>query len=160
MRLSNPGRIKFRPERYDKQYAKILNPVYDPSEQFQDRGVYPMYILKDHQHWILPCQGLHLGNERFQRSLSALLRGQLVERGIASIVRQRQYLSKDCRVPDWRRSWRKQCIELTKPRLRRVVVRQAGGTLHLAYDRIKRAVRVLRRAEITQTRVRFAGKAF
>lgn len=39
-----------------------------------------------------------------------------------------------------------------------VVVRQPGGAFHLANDRVKRAVLVVRRAEIAQTRVWFAGK--
>ena len=87
VRLSDPGRLEFRPERHDQQHAKGPNPVHDPTEHFQARGVGPMRILEDHQHRTLACQGLHLRNERFQRSLPALLRGQ-IERGIASIVRQ------------------------------------------------------------------------
>ncbi len=55
---------------------------------------------------------------------------------------------------------RQQRIELVELRLRGVVVRQSGGTLHLADDRIERAVGVLRRAEIAQARVRLAGEAF
>ena len=39
-------------------------------------------------------------------------------------------------------------------------MRQSRGTLHLADDRIERAVGVLRRAEIAQARVRLAGEAF
>ena len=39
-------------------------------------------------------------------------------------------------------------------------MRQSGGTFHLADDRIKRAVGVLRRAEIAQARVRLGGEAF
>ena len=39
-------------------------------------------------------------------------------------------------------------------------MRQSGGTLHLVDDRIKRAVGVLRRAEIAQTCVRLVGEAF
>ena len=55
---------------------------------------------------------------------------------------------------------RQQRIELVELRLRRVVVRQSGGTFHLADDRIKRAVGVLRRAEIAQARVRLASETF
>ena len=39
-------------------------------------------------------------------------------------------------------------------------MRKSGGAFHLADDRIKRAVGVLRRAEIAQARVRLAGEAF
>src|SRR5262249_40889465 len=41
-----------------------------------------------------------------------------------------------------------------------VVVHQSGGAFHLAHDRIKRTVRVLRRAEIAQARMRLGGEAF
>jgi hypothetical protein len=37
---------------------------------------------------------------------------------------------------------------------------ESGGAFHLVYDRIKRAVRVLRGAEIAQPRVRFGGEVF
>ena len=39
-------------------------------------------------------------------------------------------------------------------------MRQSGGTFHLADDGIKRAVGMLRRAEIAQACVRLAGEAF
>ena len=39
-------------------------------------------------------------------------------------------------------------------------MRKSGGTFHLADDRIKRAVRVLRGAEIAQARVRLGSEAF
>ena len=39
-------------------------------------------------------------------------------------------------------------------------MRQSGGTLHLADDRIKRAVSVLRGAEVAQARVRLGSEAF
>ena len=47
-----------------------------------------MRILEDHQYRTGAGEGLHLQGECFQRSLPALLRGEL-DRGIASIVRQR-----------------------------------------------------------------------
>ena len=50
MRPSDPGRLKFRPERHDQQHAKACDPVHDPTEHFQARGIGPMRILKDHQH--------------------------------------------------------------------------------------------------------------
>src|SRR3954466_8101553 len=46
------------------------------------------------------------------------------------------------------------------PRLQFVVLRQSSSTFHLADDPIKRAIGVLRRAEIAQTGVRFIGEAF
>ena len=43
---------------------------------------------------------------------------------------------------------------------RGIVVRQSGGTFHLADDRIERAVGVLRGAKIAQAGVRFVDEAF
>ena len=43
--------------------------------------------------------------------------------------------------------------------LRGIVVRHSDGTFHLADDRIKRTVGMLRRAEIAQARMRLAGEA-
>ena len=118
-----------------------------------------MHILEDHQHRIGSRQRLQLRSERFQRFLPPLLRGQF-ERRIASIVRQRQHFGKQRRVLAWRKALRQQGIELVELRLRGVVVRKSSGTLHLADDRIKRAVGVLRRAEVAQARVRLGSEAF
>ena len=158
VRPSDPGRLEFRPERHDQQHAKARDPVHHPAERFQAGGVGPMRILEDHQHRILARQRLHLRNQRLQRSLPALRRGQ-IERGIASVVRQRQHLGEKRGVLDRGRGLREHRVELVELRLRRVVARQSGGAFHLADDRIKRAVGVLRRAEIAQSRVRLAGEA-
>ena len=91
--------------------------------------------------------------------LSALLRSK-VECGIASIVWERQHLGEQRGILFGGRGLCQQRIELVELRLRGVVVRQSGGTFHLADDRIKRAVGMLRRAEITQARVRFGSEAF
>ena len=80
--------------------------------------------------------------------------------GQRPIVRQRQHLGKERGVLFGGRGLRQHRIELVELCLRRIVVRQPGGTLHLADDRIKRAVGMLRRAEIAQARVRLVGEAF
>jgi hypothetical protein len=118
-----------------------------------------MRILEDHQHRIGARQRLQLRNKRCQRSLPALLRGE-VERRIASIIRQRQHLSKQCGMLDRSRGLREQSVELVEPRPRRVVVRQSGDTLHLADDRKKCAIDVLWGAEITQSHVRLGSQPF
>jgi hypothetical protein len=64
MRLSSPRRGELGAESYDKQRWKSFNSVYRPTERFQTCGVGPMRILEDHEHWILPSQSFHLGNER------------------------------------------------------------------------------------------------
>ena len=75
MRLSDPGRLEFRPERHEQQHAKGPNPIHSPPKHFQACGIGPVRILEDLQHRPLPCQRLQLRSERFQRFLPALLRG-------------------------------------------------------------------------------------
>ena len=60
VRSSDPSRIEFRPERHDQQYAKCRDAAHRLTEYFQARGVGPMRILQDHQHWVLACQRLQL----------------------------------------------------------------------------------------------------
>jgi hypothetical protein len=100
-----------------------------------------MDVFEDHQHRTLVRQGLHLGNERFQSSLSALLGGKFEYR-ITSVVCQRQHLREQRLVLLRGRGLRQHDVQFVELRLRGVVVRQPGGTFHVAYDRIKRAVSV------------------
>ena len=58
------------------------------------------------------------------------------------------------------RALRQQRIELVELRFGSIVVRKSRRTLHLADDRIKRAVGMLRRTEIAQARVWFGSEAF
>ena len=97
VRPSSPRRVELGAESYNEQHRKGFNSVNRPTERFQARGVGPMRILEDHQHRISACQPRKLCGQGFQRSLPALFRGQL-ERGITSIVRQRQHLGEQCRV--------------------------------------------------------------
>ena len=53
MRPSNPRRLKLWPVRNDQQNAKGSYPVHGATERFKARGVDPMRILEDHQHWTL-----------------------------------------------------------------------------------------------------------
>jgi hypothetical protein len=97
MRLSDPRRRKFRPERNEQQHAKGWNPVHNSTEYLQTRRVGPMSVLQDHQNRIFQRQRCHLREERLQSSLSALLRRE-IERRVTSVVRQRQHLGKQCRI--------------------------------------------------------------
>jgi len=115
-----------------------------------------MRVLEDQQNRLLAGQFRELRRQRFQRSLPALLRGR-VERRIAPIIRERQHLGEECGILRRGRGLCENRIKLVELRLRFVVVRQSGGALHLANDRIECTVRVLRRAEIAQARRRFAG---
>ena len=92
--LSNPGRIELRPERHDKQHRKAAYPVND-RDQTASRlvGSVQWASSKIISTGFCRASASDLGNERFQRSLPALLGGQL-KRGITSVVRQRQHLGK------------------------------------------------------------------
>jgi hypothetical protein len=156
---SDPWRLEFRAECHDEQHAKGRDPVHRPTERFEGRGVAPMRILEDHQRRTEAGQGLHLQNERVQRSLPTLLRGQF-ECRIASIARQREHLGKERRVLNRGGRPRQHRIELVEFGVCGVVGQESGRALHLAYDGIERAVRALRRAEKVQACMRLVGEAF
>ena len=80
--------------------------------------------------------------------------------GYRPSFRQRQHFGKECRILAWRETLRQQGVEFVELCLRRIVVRKSSGPLHLADDGIKRAVRVLRGAEVAQACVWFGSKAF
>jgi hypothetical protein len=108
----------------------------------------------------LAAPRLDLSSERFQRFLPALLRRQF-ERGIASIVRQRQHFGKERRLFAWCKLLRQEGIEFVEFCDRRIVVRKSGSAFQLPGDhRIQRAIGALRGAKIAQSRVRFTREAF
>src|SRR4029077_4306880 len=82
---SDPRRLEFWPVRNDQQHAKRSCPVYRATERLHACGIGPMRIFQNHQYGFLPRQRLHLGGERFQRFLPALLWLQL-ERRITPVV--------------------------------------------------------------------------
>ena len=49
VRPSDPGRLELWTERHNQQHRKGANPIDDPTERFQARGVGPVRILEDHQ---------------------------------------------------------------------------------------------------------------
>ena len=62
-----------------------LHPIHRPTEHIKAGWVGPMGVLQDHQDRALARQRFHLRNERLERSLPAVRRGQ-VQRGIAAIL--------------------------------------------------------------------------
>ena len=159
VRPSDPGRLEFRPERHDQQHAKGLIRSTDPTEHFQARGVGPMRILEDHQHRTLSAPALPFAKSSASSVFCRRCAG--TDRAWDSGHRSAATASRR-RAPRPRsrsrsaRAARRAC----RASLRRIVARQSGGAFHLADDRIKRAVGVLRRAEIAQPRVRLACEAF
>ena len=127
----DPGRSELRPERNDQQCAKARDPVHRPIEHFQ-------------AGWVVQCtsskiistglwRSSDVRNERLECSLPALRPGQ-IERGIASVVRQRKHFGEQRGVFNRGRCLRQHRIELVELRLRRIVALQPGGAFHLADD--------------------------
>ena len=123
VRLSDPGRLEFRPEGHDQQHATVRDLITSRPNTSKARRVGPMRILEDHQHRTGAGQALDLRDERVHRSLPALLRGQF-ECGIAPVVGQRQHLDEERGVLRGGRGLREQRVELVEFRLQRVVVRK------------------------------------
>ena len=71
----------------ERDRARYHQPLRNNAQSLSRAGV--PFI----QHRFLACQSRNLCCQGFQRSLAALLRGQ-IERGIASIVWERQHLGK------------------------------------------------------------------
>ena len=108
-----------------------------------------MGVLHDHQQRALMRQRFHLSDQRVDRFLPAQRRGQC-ERGIASVVGQRQHFRDERGVLERGRGDRQRGIELVELGLHAVFARQTGRALDPRDDRIKCAVGVLRGAEIAQ----------
>jgi hypothetical protein len=53
MSLSDPERLEFRTVSHDQQHTNGSYPVHRSTERFEARGVGPVRILEDHQHWTL-----------------------------------------------------------------------------------------------------------
>ena len=159
VRPSGPWRHEFRPRRHDQQHGQRCDPINHPTERLKAGRIDPMCILEDHEHRTGAGQRVDPGDERIHRPLPALLRGE-VGRAIASVVRNRQHLGKQCDVLRRGGRLREQGVELVESCSRRVFRGHAGGAFHLDGERIKCAVRVLRRAEIARARVRLGRKTF
>src|SRR5215469_6620319 len=116
-----------------------------------------MRILEDHQHRTGAGQSFHLSGECLQRSLPALLRSEL-DRGIASVVRQRQHRGKEGSVLRRCRGLFEQPIKFIEFFSGCVLTQQSSSAFDLADERVKRTVSMLRGAGIAQAYVRLTGK--
>ena len=97
VRPSDPGRAEFRPERNKQQQPVARGQFHRPGEKFEAGRIGPMRILENHQHGIDPRQRLDVRTKRFQRLLTTELRLDL-NRGVASVVGQRQHFGKQRRI--------------------------------------------------------------
>ena len=141
MRPSNPRRLELGPESYDQQHGKVSIRSTARPNSFQARRIDPMRVLEDHQHRTFACKRLDLRRERFQRFLPTLLRCQF-ERGITSIIRQRQHFGKERGVLMWRLNFAPAPHRACRASLAVSSCANPSGTLHLANDRIRDALSV------------------
>ncbi len=160
MRPSDPGRLEFRPERHDQQHADRSDLIDDPAEHFQARRVGPMRVLEDHQHRAVAAPSASIcetsaSSVLCRRCCGSARARDSVRRSAATASRRRAR-----HPPATSALCASSASSLSSFASRRVVVRQPGRALHLADDRMKRAVGVLRRAEIAQARMRLGGEAF
>ena len=114
-----------------------------------------MGVLENHQRRRLTRDGFDLGDQRLERSLPPLWRSE-VQRRIPAVVWQRQHLGQKRDVFARSRRCREPRVEPVELGLWIVLASKAGRALQLRNDRVKGAVRVLRRAEISQPLVRLA----
>jgi hypothetical protein len=113
-----------------------------------------MDVLEQHQHRLLPGEALHLIQQGSKR-LAALLRGREAERGIARTQRDREHRSDqrgDLVHPVGREA--QHLLEFIELAVRRLLRRDGRGALELPHERMKRAVAMIGRALIAQSRMR------
>src|SRR6202166_3230902 len=79
---TRPGRLELGPKGHEREYRQTPDPVDREIEQLKRRGIGPMHVLADNQHWLLPCQTLKL-IEKGGECLSPLLHWIQAERRIA-----------------------------------------------------------------------------
>ena len=151
--LAGPRRLKLGAEGGEKQDRQARHPLDEQVEQLTRAGVDPVDILEEHQHGTLLRQGFELPDQRLEGFLLFSL-GRELERREATCGRQRQQLGQQRHVLLGRRAQREQRRQLVQLRFGRVLALEPGCTLKLRDDRMKRAVLVVRRAEIAKAGVR------
>jgi len=119
-----------------------------------------MNVLEHHQEGLTLCQSFDLSQLGMKRSLLLLLRRE-IEWRIAVACRDGQQVGqeKDGRT-EVVGSPCEHCLQLFETLCVRVLAAEPRRPFELGNARIKCAVLVVGRAEIAQTRVRFAGKVF
>src|SRR5262245_2260862 len=118
-----------------------------------------MRVFEDHEHGLATRQAFETPNESLQCPLLALLWAQF-EYGKPLAPGKRQQVSNQPAVFCAHRCLREQDIELAELGQRIVVALEPGGALELADDRMERAIRAMRRAEVAQAEMRLAGNFF
>ena len=112
-----------------------------------------MRVLKYHQHRPAARERFELMQQRLEQFLALALRAQIE---IRSGIWQRQQLGQQLDLIIPAGAGCEQSPQLAEFLLSPLVAREAGGAFDLGDERVKRAVMMVRRAEITQPGVRLA----
>ena len=158
MRLSHPRCVELRTESYDEQHVEGLRSGPPPGRALPGSSDRPNAHPRKSSALDSGVPIRRVATSALRAFFACAVPGSnrardIVHHSGATASPQRG------RHPGQRLSLREHGIELVELHLRLVVVRQSGGAFHLANDRIERAVRMLRGAEIAQARMRFGGEA-
>src|SRR5215471_16135689 len=116
-----------------------------------------MNVLEQHQQRLPSRQVLELVKQCLERLLALALRGEVK---LWAGPRQRQQFGQECHVLFAARARLKQRPQLDKLGFDRVAAAKTGDAFELTNDWEKRAVEMLRRAEIADAGVRLVSKVF
>src|SRR5712691_4576318 len=114
-----------------------------------------MQILENHQHPLPRRQTVKLSQERGQCLFLAPLRGEVGQR-VARIRRQREQIAQKRNGSRVDARWRKQGFKLAELLRGRIAALEPRRPLELADEWEQRAVRAVRRADVSQPDVGFA----
>src|SRR6516225_9037050 len=151
MRLTRPGRLKFRTESGDQQDWQAVDPRENEVEELPRSGIDPMQILEDHQYRLRSGDPFELPQQRRESALLLALWAQLEWREtVAAGQGQQLHQQRDVAGRGRRCEQRRQLVEFC---LGPVVPDEPGAAFELGDERIERAVLMMRRAEIAQAGV-------
>ena len=127
-----------------------------PIEQIKRCRIDPVDVLEHDQHWGSCSCAIELIEKRHESHLALLLRADR-QRRVALVRRNRQQLSDERHVArQICRCWLEQRHQLVELRAGAAVRLEARGLLKLRNERMQRAVRMVRRAEIAKASMRLA----
>ena len=154
----DPRRLELRTEGDDQQHRQRPNPVDDQIEQLP--GSWDRSNARPRRSSAPGWSAARASSCDTSASSVFSLRccGRQVERGITSVVRQRQQLGEQCDVLREVEVCASSASSLSSFACGGVVAGEPGSAFELGDDRIERAVRVLRRAEIAQAGMRLAAR--
>ncbi len=150
MRVAGPGRSELGPVSYKQQHRQASQALHHKVEQLERGRVHPVRVLEYHQHRAARGEPLELGEERAEGTGILLLRCQGRQRE-AAVGRQREEFGEEgCDLGRVGNGQREQRLELSESGRVVIAAGEPRRACELLDDRVQRAVRVVRRAVITE----------